>query len=88
MVHNVAYPMKLTRSSDGQKNEYPPPSGYETGAKVRLISGVDNSHIPGYHFMHGFVTVCRIEADWAEFIGVRKENLRVCCPNIEDKNDN
>ena len=50
---------------------------YTNGAKVRLISGVYESSIPGYHFSKGYVTVCSVEAKVAEFVGVKKEEIKL-----------
>jgi hypothetical protein len=50
--------------------------GYDIGDKVRLISGIDNNTEPGYHFAKGFVTVCRIDALTAEFLGVKRNHIR------------
>lgn len=52
-------------------------SDYKKGALVRKISGVDNSTIPGYHFRCGFSTVCRVDAETAEFCGIKNECLIV-----------
>lgn len=52
-------------------------SDYKKGALVRKISGVDNSTIPGYHFMCGFSTVCKVDAKTAEFCGIKNECLIV-----------
>lgn len=49
---------------------------YEVGTIVRLISGVDNSKIPGYHFYKNFVTICREDATLAEFVGFEKSFLK------------
>jgi hypothetical protein len=54
-----------------------PVPDYSKGTRVRLISGIDGSHMPGYHGIRGFVTVCRVEATTAEFIGVKKKSLRL-----------
>lgn len=45
---------------------------YVTGTHVRMISGVDNSDVPGYHFSEGWVTVCRIDAKHPEWAGLKK----------------
>lgn len=45
------------------------------GTRVRLISGVDGQSTPGYHFSKGWVTICRIEAEYAQFIGIEEEYL-------------
>jgi hypothetical protein len=52
------------------------PTHYGKGAKVRLISGIENSLTPGHHFMDGYVTVCREGAERAEFVGVRRSYLK------------
>ena len=49
---------------------------YKTGAVVRLISSVNGSNVPGYHFSNGYVTVCRVDAEIAEFVGVLRSSLR------------
>jgi hypothetical protein len=49
--------------------------GYQKDNKVRLISGVDGSSTPGYHFSKGYVTVCSIDAKIAEFVGLRQNTL-------------
>jgi hypothetical protein len=49
---------------------------YTKGVRVRLISGVDNSDVPGYHFSRGWRTVCREDAREAEWIGVPLSSLR------------
>lgn len=49
---------------------------YRAGTLVRKISGVDNSNIPGYHFSHGWTTVCRIDAEIAQFHGVETKYLK------------
>jgi hypothetical protein len=46
-----------------------------SGQVVRLISGVDDSDIPGYHFDDRWVTVCPVGAKTAKFIGVQKADL-------------
>ena len=40
------------------------------GEVVQKISGVDRSQTPGYHFERGYTTVCRADAQTAEFCGV------------------
>ena len=54
-----------------------------TGQYVRLISGVDKNPAPGYHFSPGYSTVCRVDADCAQFIGIKTKSLKL----IGDKND-
>ena len=49
---------------------------YQNGTRVRLISGVDGSPIPGYHFSKGYVTVCSVEAKVAEFRGCKRSQIR------------
>lgn len=56
-----------------EQNQHP----YPIGTKVRLISGVDNQKVPGYHFMCGFVTVCDVNAEFAQFVGIRSQNLKL-----------
>lgn len=51
-------------------------SVYVEGVQVRLIAGVDDSPDPGYHFAPGYVTVCRVDADHAEFVGVKRTNIK------------
>jgi hypothetical protein len=48
---------------------------YKDGEYVRLISGVDGSNIPGYHFDPEWVTVCDIYANVASFYGVKKSQI-------------
>ena len=48
---------------------------YTNGTVVRLISGVDNSPIVGYHFDKSYLTTCRTDASIAEFVGIRKNCL-------------
>jgi hypothetical protein len=52
-----------------------PSETYRRGAIVRLISDVDKSPEPGYHFSKEYKTVCRIDAKQAEFCGIKKANL-------------
>jgi hypothetical protein len=58
---------------------------YKSGTKVRLISGVDDNPIVGYHFIPGYVTVCRIDAEHAEFCGFKLEELELWTNNDESK---
>ena len=51
-------------------------ASYSKGTQVRLIAGIDGSRIPGYHFTQGYVTVCRVDAVQAEFIGVKRRDLK------------
>lgn len=51
-------------------------SGYGPGTLVRLISGVDDSKVPGYHFNSAYRTVCRLDAERAEFIGIHRQYLK------------
>jgi hypothetical protein len=48
---------------------------YDKGSYVRLISGVENSPIIGYHRLNDWVTVCSIYAEIAEFIGIKKIHI-------------
>ena len=54
---------------------------YSQGTLVRLITGTraDNgkrfNSTPGFHFDPDYVTVCRIDANGAEGVGVRKNAL-------------
>ncbi len=50
--------------------------GYMVGSMVRLISGVDGIMTPGHHFDKDYCTVCRIDAPFAEFLGIKKAHLR------------
>lgn len=44
----------------------------------QLISGINNSKVPGYHFRPGWVTVCPVEKDRpALFLGVPKTALQL-----------
>ena len=56
--------------------DHRPPSGYEIGTVVRFISGTDGSEEPGHHFKSLYATVCRTDTKTAEFIGVRRCDLR------------
>jgi len=51
------------------------PENYRKGTVVRLISGVDGNEKPGYHFNSKYVTVCREDATYAEFIGLKKTSI-------------
>jgi len=48
---------------------------YQFGIQVRLISGVNDSIVPGYHYREGWVTVCRTNARVAEFVGFKSKEL-------------
>lgn len=50
---------------------------YAVGSRVKLISGVDDSSVCGYHFRKGWITVCRENAFTAEFLGLPKKNLKL-----------
>lgn len=50
---------------------------YRRGTKVRLISGVDDSCTPGYHFNSEYVTVCKVGVKTAQFCGVRRRDLKL-----------
>lgn len=50
-------------------------SRYREGMLVQLIAGVDNSPTPGHHFQPGWVTVCRLDAEVAEFVGFKRKNI-------------
>lgn len=50
--------------------------GYCAGTVVRLISGVDDCTIPGYHFNKRYKTVCKIGATTAQHVGVLASSLR------------
>jgi hypothetical protein len=50
---------------------------YKKGTRVRLISGVDGKRTPGYHFVAGYVTVCKIDVKIAQFCGVRRRDLKM-----------
>lgn len=58
-------------------NDNHPSLKYQGGALVCLIAGVDDSNIVGYHFIPGFKTVCRVDADIAEFCGIDKKFLEI-----------
>lgn len=49
---------------------------YPVGQRIRLISGVNGSPIPGYHTTPGHTTVCRVDAEIAEFLGIPKVYLK------------
>lgn len=51
--------------------------GYQKGDKVRLISGAGGSSTPGYHFSEGYVTVCSVDATIAQFVGLRRDTLKL-----------
>lgn len=57
-------------------SEYHPNSKYNKGTIVRLISGVDGKMEPGHHFDPAYKTVCRVEAQTAEFCGIPVAYLR------------
>lgn len=46
------------------------------GTLVRLISGVDGSNTPGYHFTNGYYTVHIVGSPHATFRGIPKDKLR------------
>lgn len=50
---------------------------FPKGSKVRLISGVNRSLIPGYHFSPGYVTVCRVESVTADHFGMQIVYLKL-----------
>lgn len=54
---------------------------YKDGTYVRLISGVDGNKTPGYHFCSEYVTVCRCDAEVAEFVGFKKSEVLL----VDDK---
>lgn len=50
----------------------------KVGDIVVLISGVDKSKIPGYHFSEGFTTVCPVEKaidSNPEYLGIKFQDL-------------
>jgi hypothetical protein len=51
-------------------------SDYKIGLHVRKISGVDGSPVPGHHFNPNYVTVCRSDAETAQFIGVKRDAIK------------
>lgn len=59
----------------GVENKMLAGSRYQDGVIVRLISGVDGSSKVGYHFSKDYVTVCRVGATQAEFVGVKKNQI-------------
>ena len=54
-----------------------PSYNYDVGTRVRLISGIDGSKVPGHHFNPSYATVCRVDAEHAEFLGVPRSSLRL-----------
>lgn len=52
---------------------------YQPGTRVRLISASVN-HSPGFHLCSDYLTVCRVEATGAEFVGIKKDDLLLCQP--------
>lgn len=50
-------------------------SKYLPGTRVRLISGINNSNNPGHHFQCFWVTVCRLDATRAEYLGFHKGRI-------------
>jgi hypothetical protein len=49
---------------------------YGKGTRVRAISGSDKSVVLGYHPNFGYLMVCRIDAQIAEFVGIKREHLK------------
>ncbi len=45
------------------------------GKKVRLISGIDQSEVPGYHPTEGWVAVCPVDIDVAVTLGVKATEI-------------
>ncbi len=62
--------------NDGTLHDYEGTT-YFNGQRVRLISGVMDSHVAGYHTSHGWVTVCRDDAVTAEFCGFKRSRLKL-----------
>lgn len=50
---------------------------YSKGSLVWLISGVDDSDVPGYHFSSTHLTTCSIFANVANFVGIPKKYLKL-----------
>lgn len=50
---------------------------YKAGTRVRLITGVMNSPVLGYHTDSNWLTVCRNGAWVAEFVGFEKSRLKL-----------
>lgn len=57
---------------------------YRTGDLVRLISGVDGNKRPGYHFMPGWVTVCSVKVNQAQFLGLRNDEIEEVTDEISN----
>jgi hypothetical protein len=49
--------------------------GYQDGTRVRLIAGINNSPIPGYHWSPGYVTVCAVDEEYARHVGHKIEEV-------------
>jgi hypothetical protein len=54
-----------------------PAGDYQSGTKVRLISGVNGNSTPGWHYNPEYATVCRIDSDHAEFLGFKRTQLKL-----------
>ena len=50
---------------------------YQYGCEVRLISGIDGNDSIGYHRSYGWVTVCAVGSDHAQFIGFQSCQLEL-----------
>lgn len=50
---------------------------YKLGALVQMISGIDGSTDVGYHFKAGWVTVCSIHVETAQFVGFKRTQLKL-----------
>lgn len=48
---------------------------YPIGTKVRLIQCCEREK-PGHHFSKGFVTTCDVNSKKAEFVGIKRNNLK------------
>lgn len=49
---------------------------FPKGTRVRLISGVDDSTTPGYHFTPGYVAVWHADATQAGAVGFLRTSLK------------
>lgn len=50
---------------------------YRKGSRVRLISGMDGSDVPGRHWHPDYVTICHIGSDVPYFIGVFRHEIKL-----------
>jgi hypothetical protein len=49
----------------------------QKGTLVQLINGVDKSKSIGYHFNKDYITVCRKDAMFAQWMGVKKSSIKI-----------